>query len=103
MADRWRGQADHGLGLFLQLQSQQALDHGGHLEAGGQALLRELATKCDIRWRTTNSGPEALRARLSIAGQGESKLVYCSITAYGQDGPYAQRPGYDLLFRAEGA
>lgn len=30
------------------------------------------------------------------------KLVYCSITGYGQDGPSAQKPGYDFVFQAIG-
>jgi crotonobetainyl-CoA:carnitine CoA-transferase CaiB-like acyl-CoA transferase len=30
------------------------------------------------------------------------RLVYCSITGYGQDGPYAARPGYDLMAQGEG-
>jgi len=29
-------------------------------------------------------------------------LVYCSITGYGQDGPFAARPGYDFILQAEG-
>ena len=29
-------------------------------------------------------------------------IVYCSITGYGQTGPYANRPGYDFVFQAEG-
>lgn len=37
---------------------------------------------------------EALRER-------NPKLVYCSITGYGQDGPKAQRPGHDLNYLAE--
>ncbi|HLZ58357.1 MAG TPA: CoA transferase [Ktedonosporobacter sp.] len=28
-------------------------------------------------------------------------LIYCSISGYGQDGPYAQRPGYDVVAQAE--
>jgi crotonobetainyl-CoA:carnitine CoA-transferase CaiB-like acyl-CoA transferase len=30
------------------------------------------------------------------------RLVYCSITGYGQDGPYAARPGYDLMAQGAG-
>jgi len=29
-------------------------------------------------------------------------LIYCSVTGYGQDGPYANRPGYDFILQAEG-
>ena len=30
------------------------------------------------------------------------QLIYCSITGFGQDGPYAERPGYDALIQAMG-
>jgi glutaryl-CoA transferase len=30
------------------------------------------------------------------------RLIYCSITGYGQDGPYAARPGYDLMAQGTG-
>lgn len=30
------------------------------------------------------------------------KLIYCSVTGFGQDGPYASRPGYDLIIQAMG-
>ena len=69
----------------------------------GQALLRELAAKCDILVENYKLG-DLKRYGLDYASLAaiNPKLVYCSITAYGQDGPYAHRPGYDLLCQAEG-
>jgi len=66
-------------------------------------LLRELAAKCDILVENYKLG-DLKRYGLDYESLARvnPKLVYCSITAYGQDGPYAQRPGYDLLCQAEG-
>jgi crotonobetainyl-CoA:carnitine CoA-transferase CaiB-like acyl-CoA transferase len=69
----------------------------------GQTLLRELAAQCDILVENYKLG-DLKRYGLDYATLAKinPKLVYCSITAYGQDGPYAERPGYDLLCQAEG-
>lgn len=69
----------------------------------GQALLRELAAKCDILVENYKLG-DLKRYGLDYESLAKVNptLVYCSVTAYGQDGPYAHRPGYDLLCQAEG-
>ncbi len=69
----------------------------------GQAIVRELATQSDILVENYKRGDLA-RYGLDYEALAalNPRLIYCSITAYGQDGPYADRPGYDLLCQAEG-
>jgi crotonobetainyl-CoA:carnitine CoA-transferase CaiB-like acyl-CoA transferase len=71
--------------------------------ADGQKTVRELAAKSDILVENYKVG-DLKRYGLDYETLAaiNPKLVYCSITAYGQDGPYADRPGYDLLCQAEG-
>ena len=69
----------------------------------GQALIRELAAKSDIVIENFKFGGlrqygldyESLR-------QINPRLIYCSITGFGQSGPYAARAGYDFLIQAMG-
>jgi crotonobetainyl-CoA:carnitine CoA-transferase CaiB-like acyl-CoA transferase len=69
----------------------------------GQALMRELAMKSDVLVENYKVGDlKRYGLDYETLSKLNPKLVYCSITAYGQDGPYAQRPGYDLLCQAEG-
>jgi crotonobetainyl-CoA:carnitine CoA-transferase CaiB-like acyl-CoA transferase len=69
----------------------------------GQQTVRDLAEKSDILVENYKVG-DLKRYGLDYETLAaiNPKLVYCSITAYGQDGPYADRPGYDLLCQAEG-
>lgn len=67
----------------------------------GRDLLRRLAAKCDVVVENFKSGT---LARYGL-GYDDLKainpgLVYCSITGFGQTGPYAELPGYDPLFQA---
>lgn len=73
----------------------------GH--ADGQALIRRLATEADV-----------LLENYKVGGLGKfgldyeslqplnPKLIYCSITGYGQTGPYADHAGYDLIVEGMG-
>ena len=69
----------------------------------GQKLVRELAAQCDVLVENFKVGDMArygldaatLCARLP-------RLVYCSITGYGQTGPYADRAGYDYAVQGLG-
>lgn len=71
--------------------------------AGGQALLRELVLQCDVVLENFKVGHLA-RYGLDYASLKALKpdLVYCSITGFGQDGPYAHRAGYDFLVQGMG-
>jgi crotonobetainyl-CoA:carnitine CoA-transferase CaiB-like acyl-CoA transferase len=69
----------------------------------GQALLRELAMHCDVVLENFKVGHLA-RYGLDYASLKALKpdIVYCSITGFGQDGPYAHRAGYDFLIQGMG-
>jgi crotonobetainyl-CoA:carnitine CoA-transferase CaiB-like acyl-CoA transferase len=69
----------------------------------GQALARRLIAECDVVIENFKAGDLA-RYGLDYASlQAEfPSLVYCSITGFGQTGPYASRAGYDILIQAMG-
>ena len=69
----------------------------------GQALLRELVVHCDVLVENYKvGGLKKYGLDFSSLQAINPKLVYCSITGYGQDGPYAQRAGYDAAIQAIG-
>jgi crotonobetainyl-CoA:carnitine CoA-transferase CaiB-like acyl-CoA transferase len=67
----------------------------------GQQLLRRLASVSDVLIENYKVGDLA-RYGLDYASLRElnPRLVYCSITGFGQSGPYRHRPGYDAIFQA---
>lgn len=77
-------------GITLNLQSEK-----------GKQLLEELVKHSDVL--VTNLTPRAVKS-LEIGYESLSKvnprLIYASITGYGQYGPYAERPGFDPIFQA---
>jgi len=72
-------------------------------KAEGQALIRRLATRADVLVENFKVGGLA-KYGLSYADLRDvcPRLVYCSITGFGQTGPYAPRAGYDYLAQGMG-
>ena len=69
----------------------------------GQELIRELVRHCDVFIENFKVGDMArygLDADTLLALQ--PKLVYCSITGFGQNGPYRLRAGYDYAVQGMG-
>lgn len=71
--------------------------------AAGQDLVRQLALKADVVIENFKVGGLAAYG-LDYASLQSLKpdLIYCSITGFGQDGPYAGRAGYDFLIQGMG-
>jgi crotonobetainyl-CoA:carnitine CoA-transferase CaiB-like acyl-CoA transferase len=69
----------------------------------GQALIHRLAAVSDIVVENYKVGT---LARYGLAYEDlqavNPRLIYCSITGFGQTGPYAPRPGYDFVFQGMG-
>jgi crotonobetainyl-CoA:carnitine CoA-transferase CaiB-like acyl-CoA transferase len=72
-------------------------------DAEGQALVRRLAARADVLLENFKVGG-LRRHGLDYDSLRElnPRLVYCSITGFGQTGPYALRPGYDALIQGMG-
>ena len=69
----------------------------------GQRLVRELAAKSDIVIENFKvGGLAAYGLDYSSLKAVNPKLVYCSITGFGQTGPYAKRAGYDFMIQGLG-
>jgi crotonobetainyl-CoA:carnitine CoA-transferase CaiB-like acyl-CoA transferase len=72
-------------------------------QPAGQALIRELVRHCDVFIENFKVGD---MARYGLDHESLSalnpRLVYCSVTGFGQTGPYRGRAGYDFAIQAMG-
>lgn len=69
----------------------------------GRELVSRLAAQCDILLENFKVGGLAKYGLdYQSLRQVNPKLIYCSITGFGQDGPYRQRAGYDFLIQGMG-
>ena len=72
-------------------------------ETEGQNLVRRLAACSDILVENFKfGGLSKYGLSYDQLKDDNPSLVYCSITGFGHSGPYAKRPGYDLLIQAMG-
>ena len=69
----------------------------------GQALIRRLAGQCDVFIENFKVGD---MARYGLDAESlralHPRLVYCSVTGFGQTGPYRERAGYDYAIQGMG-
>lgn len=72
-------------------------------DADGARLIRELAGRCDVLIENYKTGTLA-RYGLGYEQLREvnPRLIYCSVTGFGQTGPYRARAGYDTIIQAIG-
>ncbi|WP_454797425.1 CaiB/BaiF CoA transferase family protein [Novosphingobium lindaniclasticum] len=74
-----------------------------HSKPEGQAILKELVKTADVLIENYKVGD---LARFGLDYESlkaiNPRLIYCSVTGFGQTGPMAARPGYDGLFQATG-
>jgi len=69
----------------------------------GQALLRDLASKSDVMIENFKvGGLKKYGLDYASVKKINPRIVYCSITGFGQDGPYANRAGYDFVVQGMG-
>ncbi|HET7672078.1 MAG TPA: CaiB/BaiF CoA-transferase family protein [Burkholderiales bacterium] len=71
--------------------------------AEGQAIVRKLAARSDVLIENYKHGD---LARYGLGYEDLRKinprLIYCSVTGFGQTGPYRERPGYDFMIQGMG-
>lgn len=71
--------------------------------AEGAETLRKIADRCDVVIENFKVGTmERFGLDYETLSARNPGLVYCSITGFGQTGPNAHKPGYDLVAQAEG-
>ena len=69
----------------------------------GQEIIRQLAKESDVVIENYKVGDLAKYGLdYESLKKVKSDLIYCSITGFGQNGPYSHRPGYDFIIQGMG-
>ncbi|WP_280155360.1 CoA transferase [Piscinibacter sp. XHJ-5] len=98
-----QGAPTHESGFFLSANRNKKSVTVDISRPEGQEIVRTLAKTCDVLIENYKVGDLA-RYRLDYPSlqAGSPRLVYCSITGFGQTGPYCRKPGYDSIFQGMG-
>ena len=95
------GQPTNDAAFYLSCNRNKRSITIDHSKPEGQALIRQLAAGSDVLIENFRTG---VLAKYGLDHESlrsvHPGLVYCSVTGFGQDGPYAARPGYDGVFQA---
>jgi crotonobetainyl-CoA:carnitine CoA-transferase CaiB-like acyl-CoA transferase len=66
--------------------------------AGGKAVLRRLASRADVLIENYRAGAlEGLGLGYETLREDNPGLIHCAISGFGRTGPFAERPGFDLI------
>jgi crotonobetainyl-CoA:carnitine CoA-transferase CaiB-like acyl-CoA transferase len=100
----WWGEGDHKVAAYFICANRGkrsvAIDIAS---AEGIQMVRELAREADILIENYKVGQLAKYGLDAASLQAiNPRLIYCSITGYGQNGPLAHKAGYDFAIQAEG-
>lgn len=72
-------------------------------QAAGQEIIKKLASQCDILLENYKvGGLEKYGLDYPSIKAINPRIIYCSITGFGQTGPYASRAGYDAMIQGMG-
>lgn len=94
------GQYTRASGFFLSANRNKKSVTVDISTAQGQEIIRKLAMSCDVMIENYKVGDLA-RFGLDYAAISaiNPRLIYCSITGFGQTGPYRKKAGYDSIFQ----
>jgi len=105
----WPGKGDKFRAAGGGLYSPQFQAHNRHKRSitldyatpAGRDVLLRLVRNCDVVISNSRPGVmEKLKATWNDLREVNPRLIYCSITGFGRDGPYANRPAFDNVGQA---
>ena len=88
--------------LLHRLQPQQALGHHRHGDARRPGAAAARWPRRPTSWSRTSrpAGSGSTASTTRACAPLNPRLIYCSVTGFGHDGPHASRAGYDLMIQA---